>query len=215
MIQVIDSIPWVRCASGQWWPRPWSSVSSLLHEFKSAGRWYFPEHTKAREKPVWSVHNNWVVSWTILLFTMGMIVKLNDHFIQIGNQKKIARAKQFGHWFFNETSDSCIVSPTLSDLQQPKWTGPSALAPALLKSCWAVVLLPGNFHIQKKWKLPGPNEFLYAAKTSVKLKNLLHRSSALGRPKMWLAEVDWSHPLRTRKEERCSISAEAWTAIFF
>ena len=138
----------------QWWPRPWSSVSSLLHEFKSAGRWYFPEHAKDREKPVWSVHNNWVVSWTILLFTM--IVKLNDHFIQIGNQMKIARAKQFGHWFFNETSDSCIQSPTLSDSQQPKWTGPSALAPSLLKSCWAVVLLPGNFHIQKSENCPVP-----------------------------------------------------------
>ena len=27
-----------------------------------AGRWYFPEHAKDREKPVWSVHNTWVVS---------------------------------------------------------------------------------------------------------------------------------------------------------
>ena len=26
------------------------------------GRWYFPEHAKDREKPVWSVHNTWVVS---------------------------------------------------------------------------------------------------------------------------------------------------------
>ena len=28
----------------------------------ATGRWYFPEHTKDREKPVWSVHNTWVVS---------------------------------------------------------------------------------------------------------------------------------------------------------
>jgi len=53
------------------------------------GRWYFPEHAKDREKPVWSVHNTWVV----------------------GNEVKIARAKQFGHWFLNETSDSCMKPP--------------------------------------------------------------------------------------------------------
>jgi len=64
----------------------------------ASGKWYFPEHAKYREKTVWSVHNNWV----------------------IGNDVKIARVKQFGHWFFNETSDSCIQPPTLSNPQQHK-----------------------------------------------------------------------------------------------
>jgi len=52
------------------------------------GRWYLPEHSDIRLRPVWSVHNNWVV----------------------GNDVKIKRAKAFHHWFYNETSDSCLGS---------------------------------------------------------------------------------------------------------
>ena len=56
-----------------------------------------------------------------MLFTMGMTVEddFNDNFIKVGNGVKIARAKQFGHWFLNETSDSCIVqsAAALANLQ--------------------------------------------------------------------------------------------------
>ena len=55
------------------------------------GRWYFPEHAKERRRPVWSVHNNWVV----------------------GNVVKIERARRFGHWFYNETCDCCLNNVVL------------------------------------------------------------------------------------------------------
>ena len=39
---------------------------------------------------------------------------------QVGNAVKIARAKQFGHWFLNETTDSCISPSPLQKLLTPQ-----------------------------------------------------------------------------------------------